>query len=694
MTNYLLTPFDFGLWKERHQLAKFLQGKIKIGLKLNHCIRIGWGNKESGLRAKKLALRYQQSWALLEDGFLRSIGLGVNGYPPFSIVYDKEGIYYDTRLPSQLEQLILAQESTPPQEAQQALDLILKAQLSKYNQAVDFIGDFAKPAVLIVDQTFGDMAVKCGQANASHFQVMLQAAISENPLATIIVKTHPDVLSGKKKGYLTLCDNLPDNVQILEEDVNPFSLISQVEKVYCVTSQMGFEALMAGKKVITFGVPWFSGWGITDDRHPQAKVLAQSERRKVRSVLQLFYAAYFRYSRYINPNTGQAGTIFDVIDYLTRMKALNNQLRGNLYCVGMSLWKRSVIRPFFQLPSCTLHFVSNVTKLSGKKWEKSDRLLLWGTGNMAILDYANRHGISVLRMEDGFIRSVGLGSNLVAPLSLVCDDLGIYFNAQSPSRLEQILQTQIFSEADLAQACTLQKELIAQHISKYNVGSCQFSLPQTDRTKILVVGQVEDDASIRTGSPEIFTNLALLQAVRAANPQAYIVYKPHPDVVSGNREGDILPELAVKFADQIVNEANVLDCINAVDELHTITSLAGFEALLRGKKVHCYGLPFYAGWGLTTDKLSIVRRTRKLSLLELIAGTLIYYPQYVNPHTKSFTDALSAIYFLKQQQETLKHRGIHRSWFVKQWRKLEHLAAMLRNEFLLKIISLLNKKER
>lgn len=55
-------------------------------------------------------------------------------------------------------------------------------------------------------------------------------------------------------------------------------------------------------------------------------------------------------------------------------------------------------------------------------------------------------------MEDGFIRSVGLGSNLVPPLSLVIDDIGIYFNAETPSRLEHILQHQAFSTQDIQAA--------------------------------------------------------------------------------------------------------------------------------------------------------------------------------------------------------------------------------------------------
>ena len=193
-----------------------------------------------------------------------------------------------------------------------------------------------------------------------------------------------------------------------------------------------------------------------------------------------------------------------------------------------------------------------------------------------------------------------------------------------------------------------------------------------------MVGQVEDDASIRTGSPNIRTNLDLLKTVRAANPEAYIVYKPHPDVVSSNRIGHIAESQAVKLADQIAKTENVLDCINAVDELHTMTSLAGFEALLRNKTVHCYGLPFYSHWGLTIDHCSFNRRNRKLSLLELIAGTLVYYPQYVNPNTGELTNAQTAIEILKAQRLALNHSGIHRHWLAKQYGKLQHLVRALR----------------
>ncbi|EFL77998.1 capsular polysaccharide biosynthesis protein [Actinobacillus pleuropneumoniae] len=673
--------FSRGILKIPHLNAFLHDSELISYSRLTKTIRadnvIGWGLRPSAGKARAYAEQHYLPYIALEDGFLRSLGLGVMGYPPFSVVYDDVGIYYDTTRSSRLEQLILSSHfsATDLQQAEQAVRLIVRHQLSKYNHNPDYVSNEPKTSeiVLVIDQTFGDMAVKYGRANESDFQQMLDAAIGENPDAQIWVKTHPDVISGKKKGYLTDLHSYGSQIRLFAEDVNPISLLSQVDKVYCVTSQMGFEALLLGKPVITFGIPWFAGWGITDDRHPDIDILKLEQRRKNRSFIQLFAAAYLQYSRYINPYTGKVGTIFDVIDYLSKAKILNQRLSGHLYCVGMSLWKRAVIKPFFNLPLCRLHFVGSLKSLEKRVFEKNARLLIWSQGKPEILAFAEKHNLPLLRMEDGFIRSVGLGSNLVAPLSLVIDDLGIYFNAQTPSRLEEILLHQEFSEQDLVLAKKLQTRLLEANIGKYNVGSAGFQLNVTDKRTILVPGQVEDDASIRFGSPEIKKNLDLLRKVRELNPNAYIIYKPHPDVVSGNRQGHIPTEQAVEFADEIVENANILDCINQVDEVHTMTSLAGFEALLRGKIVHCYGLPFYSNWGLTEDYLSLERRHRKLCLEELISAVLVYYPQYVDPENATMINAEQAIEILQQQKQQLSHSGIKRPWIAKQFGKLKQL---------------------
>ncbi|WP_370427093.1 capsular polysaccharide biosynthesis protein [Actinobacillus pleuropneumoniae] len=673
--------FSRGILKIPHLNAFLHDSELISYSRLTKTIRadnvIGWGLRPSAGKARAYAEQYHLPYIALEDGFLRSLGLGVMGYPPFSVVYDDVGIYYDTTRSSRLEQLILSSHfsATDLQQAEQAVRLIVRHQLSKYNHNPDYVSNEPKTSeiVLVIDQTFGDMAVKYGRANESDFQQMLDAAIGENPDAQIWVKTHPDVISGKKKGYLTDLHCYGNRIRLFAEDVNPISLLNRIDKVYCVTSQMGFEALLLGKPVITFGIPWFAGWGVTEDRHPDIDVLKRSQRRENRSFLQLFAAAYLQYSRYINPYSGKVGTIFDVIDYLSKAKILNQRLSGHLYCVGMSLWKRAVIKPFFNLPLCRLHFVGSLKSLEKRVFEKNARLLIWSQGKPEILAFAEKHNLPLLRMEDGFIRSVGLGSNLVAPLSLVIDDLGIYFNAQTPSRLEEILLHQEFSEQDLVLAKKLQTRLLEANIGKYNVGSAGFQLNVTDKRTILVPGQVEDDASIRFGSPEIKKNLDLLRKVRELNPNAYIIYKPHPDVVSGNRQGHIPTEQAVEFADEIVENANILDCINQVDEVHTMTSLAGFEALLRGKIVHCYGLPFYSNWGLTEDYLSLERRHRKLCLEELISAVLVYYPQYVDPENATMINAEQAIEILQQQKQQLSHSGIKRPWIAKQFGKLKQL---------------------
>ena len=220
----------------------------------------------------------------------------------------------------------------------------------------------------------------------------------------------------------------------------------------------------------------------------------------------------------------------------------------------------------------------------------------------------------------------------------------------------------------------LQKALTENRISKYNVGNANFTVPPTDKTIILVPGQVEDDASIRYGSPQIRRNLDLLRTVRERHPDAYIIYKPHPDVVSGNRTGHISAEDTARYADQTAPETDILTCLQYADEVHTMTSLTGFEALLRGKKVCCYGLPFYAGWGLTQDLLPIERRCRKLELWQLIAGTLIYYPTYIHPETRLFTNATTAIEILKNQKKMQKNNvTLHKSLLTKQIEKIKQL---------------------
>jgi capsular polysaccharide export protein len=145
---------------------------------------------------------------------------------------------------------------------------------------------------------------------------------------------------------------------------------------------------------------------------------------------------------------------------------------------------------------------------------------------------------------------------------------------------------------------------------------------------ILVPGQVEDSDSIRLGCVDICTNFELLSEVREKNPNAYIVYKPHPNVLSGKGKGDIPKEVITSLCDYVALDQDMDTCLETADQVHTITSLVGFGALLRGKQVYTYGLPFYAGWGLTLDRHSAPRRQRKCTLDRLVYCSLVLYPRY------------------------------------------------------------------
>jgi capsular polysaccharide export protein len=251
-----------------------------------------------------------------------------------------------------------------------------------------------------------------------------------------------------------------------------------------------------------------------------------------------------------------------------------------------------------------------------------------------LAEAAARHGIPLIRVEDGFIRSVGLGSDFLPPASLVFDSRGMYFDPSVPSDLEILLREAEFAPPLVARAQRLAAQLVTRGITKYNLAATgPVIAAPAGRRKILVPGQVEDDLSIALGGGGIRTNLALLAQARASNPDAYILYKPHPDVMAGHRKGAVPESEARRFADAVVPDASTAALLDLVDEVHTMTSLAGFEALLRGRRVVVYGRPFYAGWGLTIDRL-VQERGRRLSLDELVAGVLILYPRYLDPLTR------------------------------------------------------------
>lgn len=297
--------------------------------------------------------------------------------------------------------------------------------------------------------------------------------------------------------------------------------------------------------------------------------------------------------------------------------------------LGFSLRKRRYLQGF--LPGRRLRFIRGPDALHA-----GDTVAVWASDPLRRVVEAIP-GLQVLRVEDGFLRSVGLGAQLTQPLSWIVDARGIYYDPSAPSELETLLETAGFDTPLLARARRLRERIVAARISKYNVGASLWPglspHRDLDRPVVLAAGQVERDASVRSGAGTVATNIGLLRAARASHPDAWLVYKPHPDVVAGLRRAGQNEDAAATLCDEIANNAPIEQLLDAVDTVHVITSLTGFEALLRGKPVHCHGLPFYAGWGITNDAVSTPRRTRRLTLDELCAAVLILYPRYVDRAT-------------------------------------------------------------
>ncbi|XID75581.1 capsular polysaccharide biosynthesis protein [Alkanindiges sp. WGS2144] len=629
----------------------------------------GWGRRPSLYKAEKYARKYHIPLITLEDGFIRSTGLGVQGYQPLSLVVDDQGIYFDAYRPSLLESLIKTGDEEKDR-ALAAIEKIRKYQLSKYNHAprVQLAIQQDKKQILVIDQTFGDQSIKFAGASEHTFRQMLQQAKEGHPDAVIWLKVHPDVISGKKQGHFDLAEFARDpQVQVVVQDSNPIALLEHMDEVYVVSSHMGFEALMLGKTVHCFGVPWYAGWGVTNDRFAPLEIL--EDRRQVqRSLTQLFSAAYFNYARYVDPNTGQRCELEEILELLATQKNWTSSLSGTVQAWGFSPWKQGFIRQYLRQPNNHLNFEPStytIKKLFRRK-RQPNHLIVWGCKEPKSL--IENTTAKVWRMEDGFIRSIGLGANLIRPLSLVLDDQGIYYDPSQPSRLESILNQIQLSPAQQLRAKSLRQRLVAEQLSKYNVGEPEDwpGIPNGQNV-ILVPGQVEDDASVKLGGCGIYSNLELLKAVRANKPDSWIIYKPHPDVEAGLRPGKISNELLKKYADSVIYKLDMPSCLEKVDEVHTISSLTGFEALLRQKKVYCYGLPFYAGWGLTNDRLSCNRRIKRLTLDELVYGVLIDYPLYKLPHGGEYLASPEQVmdYIVQQRSNSTGKVVIKRSWLAR-----------------------------
>lgn len=640
------------LWSKRVRRLLELSGWRLVDARFakNLAAICGWAYRPSAERPRARAARDSLPYIALEDGFLRSLDLGLRGEPPTSLLIDAVGVHYAADAPSRLEQRIADAGPLSPETRARAaagVALLRQERLSKYNMAPDVASEPLAPGyVLVVDQTWGDASIVHGGAGPETFLEMLTAARDENPGADVVVKTHPDVAAGLKRGHFSPTDL--KGARFYAADVSPWTLIESAAAVYVATSQMGFEALMAGKRVVVFGAPFYAGWGATEDRGPRA--LYADRRQARRSVVELFAAAYLDYPVYYDPFADQLGDFEAVARQLSVRRRVEMENRRRAHCVGVTLWKRGVATAFLGARGKPPAFHASAEKAARAAAADGGRVVAWSSRAPEAIDAARTAGAPCVRMEDGFLRSVGLGQALRIPASLAIDGTGVYYDPRGPSDLERLIAAVEPDGATVARAARLRERIVQGAVTKYMLDAATPPLPARPPglPAVLVVGQVEGDASILCGATDIRRNAALLAAARAARPDAYLVYKPHPDVEAGYRLGAVGE--AARLADHIASSAPAPALLAAANEVWTMTSLMGFEALLRGKRVVCCGWPFYAGWGLTEDRGApptpiegvaplAERRAHRPSLDAVVAAAYLRYPRYVDPITGLPCDA-------------------------------------------------------
>lgn len=400
---------------------------------------------------------------------------------------------------------------------------------------------------------------------------------------------------------------------LLPHDCDPWALVAQVRAVHAAPDDD--LAIVAG----LLDVPAF---GPDGERHSREMLRAAARAR----------LAAAEYRDCFN------GQPVDAAHAVAQLADWRRHIDGNRTIVaasGMAFWKREAMRHFLWNGLDSPPFMPPARGLARAR-KKGAALAIWPSRVPPdMVRDATDKDVAIARVEDGFLRSRGLGAGLHPPGSVVIDHSGIYYNARSPSDLETLLATHGFSPALVDRARRLRHRICAAGVTKYGQRAGQMiDLPAGRRT-VLAVGQVDDDMSVQLGGAGVGGNLDFLARVRTAEPDAWIVYRPHPDVQAGHRKGHLSDAVVLQHADAIDSGAPLMELVQRVDEVHVLSSLTGFEALMRGRPVTVHGMPFYAGWGLTRDLAKASpRRGRQLDVDQLVAGALILYPRYLDPLTR------------------------------------------------------------
>jgi capsular polysaccharide export protein len=620
--------------KDIAALPVFLQGEIRYrpaaGEARSLRAMLTWGRKHprSAINANAYANSHGVPMLYLEDGFLRSVGLGSND-PPLSLVVDDLGIYYDAASPSRLEQLIAAERGQDEiMRARRLMHAWKQARVSKYNHARELAEPLERPYILVIDQTRGDASIHYGQGTHASFARMLEAALDEHPKCTIILKTHPEVFAGRKEGhYDRVTAGQASRVRVLGEDIHPASLFEHARAVYTVTSQIGFEAALWGRPVRVFGMPFYAGWSITNDD------MVAPDRRKPVPLENLILGTLVDYPRYYHPETQTLAKPEQLIDYLSFQRRMRARYPKQVHAVGFSRWQRPIAKAFFQGTQVVFH--AKTATLPGEA-----TVALWGQPPEG-LDIT---GKQFVRLRESLLPHCTPNTQQDMPCAL---DMYAEYPTDVTATGQCINQCLVRAEIDkplIKRARLFRKRMLEAQLTLHPRENHDW-LPPSDRKPIILVpgeiGRHENDANL----------VKRLRHYRDNHANAYLIYL---DTRSQTTRQDTGRDRQVKrLCDIELDGIDLIRVLPRVDEVHVRTSLVGLDAMLRGRKVVAYAPAFYAGWGLTIDRIPVPDRPRALSLDELVAALYLAHPAYISRVTGKFTSPEQALAeIIESQQNT------------------------------------------
>ena len=286
-----------------------------------------------------LRLKQGMMWDSLEHAYLYDkicVFIEVSLFSGFASYFDKQakllekkaigfiiddlGYYYDSRQPSRIEKTLNDPNFKLTDEqlilSKKLINKIIDNKLTKYSKYTELGAnnnlELIENSILVIEQKNGDASLHFAGVQEGDFSEMLKDACLNNSNNTVYLKRHPDNILGEKSFEINTEDF--HNLVILPDNVSVISVLDKCHTVYTLSSQVGFEALLRGKSVKTYGLPFYSGWGVTDD------MKTCSRRTQKRSIEEIFYVICIMYSVYVNSIDGSIIDMEESLDFILSLR--------------------------------------------------------------------------------------------------------------------------------------------------------------------------------------------------------------------------------------------------------------------------------------------------------------------------------------------------------------------------------------